>query len=76
MATIGQIPRPSTATRTCPDVYLRRSDILLITTHDRDILGDQSIHVQVKDLDALIGMLVTARQKAEELRASREAGNR
>ena len=71
MTTIGQIPRPSTAARTCPDVYLRRADILLITTHDRNSLGDQSIHVQVKDLDALIGMLLLARQRAEELGAGR-----
>ena len=75
----GQIPRPGTASENCPDVLVRRKDILLITRQGKT-MGDQAIHVKVSDVDALIEMLIRGKQEAvrmgqqEAVRRGRESG--
>jgi hypothetical protein len=53
----GQIPRPGTASANCPNVLVRREDILLITRQGNrpgKWMSDQSIPIRVEDVDALI----------------------
>jgi hypothetical protein len=79
----GQIPRPGTASANCPDVLVRREDILLITRQGNrpgKWMSDQSIHIRVEDVDALIEMLILGKQEAvrrgqqEAVRRRRESG--
>ena len=54
-------------------VNVRKKDILLITAHDKKYFGgDEHIHIEVRDVDALIEMLILGQREA--VRRGSESG--
>ena len=68
MTTIGYIPRPRTASKTCPDVSRAWTTPLAAhLSHDKEFFGGQEgIRMEVRDVSALIEMLILAKQEAHK----------